>query len=362
MAKWIWGLILIALVALGLTLVGPWNAKQRSVDMKASIEQALAAEGINANVDMIGNAANLSGEMPSQSVLDKALSIAKGTTCKTCGDGNSSLFKGKADVWHKVSSDMTVKPAPKIRTQSPYTFNAVKAENGVVTINGFVGSEESRQAVLADAKSKFNRVRDNKVKIAAGAPNASWDDVIKTKLTQLRQLDKGTLSMRDQRVTLTGMTSDEAVHDAIEGASGLPTGYQARTNIELPVKQIETVDECQVLFDELKGDNKVNFASAKAELVGNATFDLLNSLVKGAEQCSLFKFNVVGHTDSQGKEAYNQWLSESRANSVVNYLVTQGVAAERITAQGLGETKPIASNQTSVGRAANRRIEFIVTQ
>ena len=355
MGKWIMGIILFALAALILTLWSPWNAKQHSTNMKASIEKALAAEGINASVDMVGNAANLSGEMPSQSILDKAVSIAKGTPCETCrGD--------KKKIWHTVTNDMSVKEAPKLRVQSPYTFNAVKAENGVVTVNGFVESEASRQAVLADANSKFDRVRDNKVKIAAGAPNASWDDVIKTKLTQLRQLDTGTLTMRNQRVTLTGTTSDAALHDAIEGAEGLPSAYQARTDIEVPVKQIQTVDSCQALFDELKGDNKINFASAKAELVGNATFDLLNSLVKGAEQCSSFKFNVVGHTDSQGKDEYNQWLSESRANSVVNYLVTQGVAVERLSAKGMGETSPIASNQTSVGRAANRRIEFIVTQ
>lgn len=355
MGKWITGIILFALAALILALWSPWNAKQHSTNMKASIEKALAAEGINANVDMVGNAAKLSGEMPSQSALEKAVSIAEGTPCETCrGD--------KQKIWHTVSNDMTVKEAPKVRVQSPYTFNAVKAANGDVTLDGFVGSEASRQAVLADARSKFDRVRDDKVRIADGAPNASWDDVIASKLTQLRQLDTGALNMRNERITLTGTTSDSALHDALEGDSGLPAGYRARTDIEVPVKQIETVDACQVLFDELKGDNKVNFASAKAELVGNATFDLLNNLVKGAEQCSAFKFSVVGHTDSQGKEAYNQWLSESRANSVVNYLVTQGVGVERLTAKGMGETSPIASNQTSVGRAANRRIEFIVTQ
>ena len=97
MGKWIWGLILIAIAALILTLVGPWNAKQRSADMGASIERALQAEGIKANVDMQGNVAKLSGEVANQSVLDKALSIAKGTPCETCKNGAS-------EIWHKAVS------------------------------------------------------------------------------------------------------------------------------------------------------------------------------------------------------------------------------------------------------------------
>ena len=129
--KWIWGIILIALAALLLTLIGPWNAKQRSLDMKASIEKALAAEGINANVDMQGHVAKLTGEVGSQSVIDKASSVAKTTTCETCRDG-------KAKLWHKVHNKMTVKaapPKPKLPTQSPYTFEAVKSDDGLSLIH-----------------------------------------------------------------------------------------------------------------------------------------------------------------------------------------------------------------------------------
>jgi len=373
MGKWTWGFILIALAALILTLVGPWNAKQRSVDMGSSIEKALAAEGIKANVNMHGNVAKLSGEMPSQKAVDKALSIANGTTCETCGDGKSAFLKGKPDVWHKVKNDMTVKaapPKPKVPTVSPYTFNAVKAESGTVTLNGFVPNGEIRNAVLEDANRKFgaSNVIDKKVRIALGAPNSDWEALVKAKLSELGQLDTGKLNIRDTRVRLTGTTKVETVKTAVDASIGaVPAGYNASADVKLlkakpVVKQINTVDACQALFDRLKGDNKVNFASAKAELVGKKTFDLLNNLVRGAKQCSSYNIDVVGHTDSQGKESYNQWLSESRANSVVNYLVTQGVAIERVTAKGMGETKPIASNNTSVGRAANRRIEFIVTQ
>jgi len=69
---------------------------------------------------------------------------------------------------------------------------------------------------------------------------------------------------------------------------------------------------------------------------------------------------VAGHTDSTGPEAYNQGLSERRAKSVQDYLVSKGVRASRLTAKGYGESMPVASNDTEEGRAENRRVELIV--
>lgn len=66
---------------------------------------------------------------------------------------------------------------------------------------------------------------------------------------------------------------------------------------------------------------------------------------------------IEGHTDSQGSDAYNQALSQRRADSVKKQLVTRyGIAAERVTAVGFGESRPVASNDTAAGRAENRRV------
>jgi outer membrane protein OmpA-like peptidoglycan-associated protein len=69
---------------------------------------------------------------------------------------------------------------------------------------------------------------------------------------------------------------------------------------------------------------------------------------------------VVGHTDSTGQPAYNQTLSVNRAQSVVNYLSTHGVAGQRLSAQGMGANQPIADNNTEGGRAQNRRVEVFL--
>lgn len=68
--------------------------------------------------------------------------------------------------------------------------------------------------------------------------------------------------------------------------------------------------------------------------------------------------DVKGHTDSTGTDAYNQTLSQRRAESVASYLTSRGVQRARIATQGFGESQPVASNDTEAGRAENRRVEI----
>jgi outer membrane protein OmpA-like peptidoglycan-associated protein len=70
--------------------------------------------------------------------------------------------------------------------------------------------------------------------------------------------------------------------------------------------------------------------------------------------------DVLGHTDSDGSDAYNQTLSERRAGAVADYLAMRGVARARMGIRGFGETAPIASNATIEGKAQNRRVEIKV--
>jgi OOP family OmpA-OmpF porin len=74
------------------------------------------------------------------------------------------------------------------------------------------------------------------------------------------------------------------------------------------------------------------------------------------------RVSVEGHTDSIGSDAYNQRLSERRAKTVRDYMVSRGIDASRITARGFGESKPVASNTTAEGRAENRRVEILPEQ
>ncbi|MCG8426245.1 MAG: OmpA family protein [Chromatiales bacterium] len=70
---------------------------------------------------------------------------------------------------------------------------------------------------------------------------------------------------------------------------------------------------------------------------------------------------IVGHTDSVGRDAYNQELSERRASAVSSYLATKGINPAKMTTKGMGESSPVADNGSEDGRAKNRRVE-IMTQ
>jgi len=103
-----------------------------------------------------------------------------------------------------------------------------------------------------------------------------------------------------------------------------------------------------------------NFDTNSAKLRATA-HGKLQEIVDFAAQNPNTNFEVSGHTDDRGSDVLNQKLSEKRAASVKAYLVSKGVAADRITAQGYGETKPVEDNKTKAGRAANRRVEVSYT-
>lgn len=99
----------------------------------------------------------------------------------------------------------------------------------------------------------------------------------------------------------------------------------------------------------------VNFELNSAELTGDSS-NLLNDAVATLNKHPDLDVEVAGYTDSSGDDSYNLGLSQRRAESVMSYLVEHGLAADRVTARGYGESNPVASNATSIGRAENRRV------
>ena len=101
----------------------------------------------------------------------------------------------------------------------------------------------------------------------------------------------------------------------------------------------------------------VNFDFDKSTLKPGAK-DILDHAVSVIQTSSSSRFRVSGHTDSVGSDAYNQRLSERRANAVSEYLVQHGVSVQRLDTAAYGESRPVATNDTAEGRAQNRRVEI----
>ena len=102
----------------------------------------------------------------------------------------------------------------------------------------------------------------------------------------------------------------------------------------------------------------VHFAFDRAELLPAARETLDREVVPELRADPEMTVVIEGHTDSVGTDAYNQVLSERRADAVRQYLVLQGIEASRIATRGYGESQPIADNSTPRGRAENRRVEI----
>jgi len=104
----------------------------------------------------------------------------------------------------------------------------------------------------------------------------------------------------------------------------------------------------------------VTFATDSSNISADF-YQVLNSVALVINEFEKTYIDINGHTDSTGAESYNQTLSEARASSVARYLESQKVVPQRIVTRGMGESQPIADNDTPEGRALNRRVEIILT-
>ena len=115
--------------------------------------------------------------------------------------------------------------------------------------------------------------------------------------------------------------------------------------------------------DELKSEGRARLYGilfdTDSDHLKDESKPTLDSLIAAAKTQPTWSFGIEGYTDNVGGEAHNQTLSEKRAAAVKAYLVAAGVDAKRLTTQGFGASKPVASNDTELGRSQNRRVEVV---
>lgn len=118
----------------------------------------------------------------------------------------------------------------------------------------------------------------------------------------------------------------------------------------------------QVLKDRIEITEKIQFDLDKATIKSESN-DLLDEITKVfADNPQIKKVDIIGHTSDEGADKYNKTLSEKRAKAVVEYLTSHGIDASRLTAKGMGESKPIGDNKTEEGKEMNRRVEFLIIE
>ncbi len=168
-----------------------------------------------------------------------------------------------------------------------------------------------------------------------------------------------------------GDEDSDGVFDRRDNCHGTPAGMAVRHNgcplaqysrTVRVVEEGDAVPETEPAEDEtivINDLGEVLFAFDSAQLT-NAAMQTLDGLVGSLASADVISITVDGYTDSIGSDAYNQKLSQRRADSVMAYLTSKGVPAAKLNARGFGESRPLADNGSDVGRAQNRRVEIQV--
>lgn len=165
--------------------------------------------------------------------------------------------------------------------------------------------------------------------------------------------------------TAAGAIIGAAVGGLAGGIIGAKMDRQAeKIKTEIPGAKVERIGEgIDVTFDENNPDGSkagVYFATNKYDITDNAKL-ALEKLQKIFAEYPETNILIEGHTDDVGTDAYNLGLSQRRAEAVGNYLKSAGVSPKRLTIKWYGESQPKVENNSDANRAANRRVQFVIT-
>lgn len=234
--------------------------------------------------------------------------------------------------------------------------------DGVITLTGVLPEQASIDSVVAAAEATFGAGNvDNQMSVGAVGP-VPWLQRVVGAAANLQGVPGLNIQIANGVLTLRGEVDSEDTKQALGTAAGLVAAPELTVDNQLRVVAATpdvVADRTQDALDLLDLP-KITFETGSTNITsdGQAVLDEAAAILLDVVDIDV---EVGGHTDSQGGEASNLSLSQSRADAVVGYLVGQGVDAALLTGVGYGEGQPVADNGTAEGRQQNRRIEFTVS-
>ena len=229
----------------------------------------------------------------------------------------------------------------------------LSSAGGELTISGALAGEAARRRIVAAATIFWGERHDaTALDVDPQAPPVQRPDALVSVIALLRDTAGRFELGWGPPVDVDGEVSSEAAKGPFLARLGaLTADWEIREQIRVTPRAVA---------DDLAGmlaRRRVEFASDSARLTaaGRQLLEEVAKLLVGAPGA---RFVVEGHTDSQASESYNLELSRRRADAVRDYLVATGIAPARLETEGLGESQPVASNDTAEGRRENRRVAF----
>ena len=255
----------------------------------------------------------------------------------------------------------TQEPAPQPVDEGPIRFAAQVVGDGI-RLQGTVPDDRVRVALESLAHARFGQV-DSRLTINPDTP-AGWTVRVMGALEGMTGLRRASAAVTPDLIRLGGITGDRAAAETAARLLGSRLGAGAAYELSLtydprldPALDLPTGEECVAALNETMQQSEIGFEPNRAVIAGDPA-PALQALSATMQRCGDFRIEVGGHTDSQGSDGFNRELSESRATAVVQAMSAAGIATANLTVHGYGETRPVSTNDTDIGREANRRIEF----
>lgn len=244
-------------------------------------------------------------------------------------------------------------------------FSATRNVEGEVQLRGRLPDPLTRTTIESFAKSRFGV--DNLVLGTRLDPDLpeGWPVRVLAGLEALSELASGLVVVREDYVEVRGESGNPEGTADIAGllAAKLGEGRDFRIDVTYvealdPLSGIPTPEECVAKIETIQREMpKITFAPSSSDIEPGG-LETVTQIAEVLRDCSTTRFEIAGHTDSQGRESMNLNLSQARADAVLNAIMSERVLTSNLRATGYGEAEPIASNDTEEGREANRRIEF----
>lgn len=231
-----------------------------------------------------------------------------------------------------------------------------------IALTGRVASDDQRKVVVDAAVAAFRTANVTDQLTVVGSPTPATDDAVRRFAAIVEavgpRLASGTASVRGTAIDLTGTVFNaQSVVELQNAIAATQTAEVPITsNLQVSIAEVATLTQN---LNALLGRSGINFDSGSSVITAGSA-PTLDNAASSILQIPGVRVAINGYTDNVGSAAENQVLSQQRADAVKSYLVGKGVPADQLTATGFGPAEPKADNSTEEGRAANRRIEFVV--
>lgn len=372
------------------------DEKERVIeDSVEAIAEEVSSESTNADVQVAELVVNQ--ELPTNTDVNTALSadaidaralaLIEQARKETAGSlidpqtprpDNNLAVKEAANSLSSAQSSVAITERPTLNMQ---------INEGTLTLTGYISNRDSLSEFIRSAMNTFDTSYViNSVQVNENIAAADWLPALSQFLPDMNSISNAGIDIIESQITLSGEAANDQKHDeVIDNAlivlSDLSLVERISINSEVQSDATEPTEndtqaakesEITKTADEPAADTqrqtlKESFESLEtgkilfqsgSDVVTEESLQVIESIATVFAQYPSISFEIDGHTDASGVSANNLKLSQLRANAVRDYLVKQGISAERMSAYGFGDGVPIADNSTAAGRRLNRRIEF----